>query len=100
MCGTFSVGTPCAVSATSTIPADQQQFASSSLTYGSASAIIMDDTSDQEVELDVLKSTATSSPEQGTTYWGIAVPGTIELAGSYTGLNTFTARTAEAIDWQ
>ena len=100
MCGTFSVGTPCAVSATSTIPADQQQFASSSLTYGSASAIIMDDTLDQEVELDVLKSTATSSPEQGTTYWGIAVPGTIELAGSYTGLNTFTARTAEAIDWQ
>jgi hypothetical protein len=60
----------------------------------------MDDTLDQEVELDVLKTTSTSTPEQGTTYWGIAVPGSIELAGIYTGLNTFTARTAEPGDWE
>jgi hypothetical protein len=100
MCGTFSATTTCPVSATSTIPADQQKFASSSLTYSSPSAIVMDDTLDQEVELDVLKTTSTSTPEQGTTYWGIAVPGSIELAGIYTGLNTFTARTAEPGDWE
>jgi len=100
MCGGFSVGSPCEESATSTIPADQQKFASSSILYANPSAIVMSSSSDQEVELDVLKTTATSTPQQGTTYWGIAVPGTIELAGSYTGLNTFTARTAEAIDWQ
>jgi len=100
MCGTFSVGTPCVESSTSTIPADQQKFASSSLTYASGLSIVMSSSTDNEVELDVLKTTSTSTPQQGTTYWGIAVPASIQLAGSYTGLNTFTARTAEAIDWE
>lgn len=100
MCNGFSIGSPCVESSTSTIPADQQKFASSSLTYSNPLAIIMSSSTDKEVELDVLKTTSTSTPQQGTTFWGIAVPGTIELAGSYTGLNTFTAKTAEAIDWQ
>jgi hypothetical protein len=52
-----------------------------------------------EVELDINKSISTSSPTYGDTYWGIAVPVTITLAGSYEGLNTFTAVTAEALDW-
>jgi hypothetical protein len=100
MCGTFTATSSCPVSSTSTIPADQQQFASSSLTYGNAAAIILNDAIDAEVELDVLKTTSTSTPQEGTTYWGIAVPGTIELAGFYTGLNTFTAVTAEPADWE
>jgi len=99
MCGTYSVSTPCPVSASSTIPSDQQKFASSSLSYASLDATILDQALDREVELDVPKTTSTSTPQQGTTYWGIAVPASITLAGNYTGLNTFTAKTAEEGDW-
>ena len=100
MCGTFAVGSPCPVSASSTIPADQQKFAATELSYASGSAIPLSAATSTELELDVLKTTSTSTPELGTTYWGIAVPVTITLAGNYTGLNTFTAKTAEPGDWQ
>lgn len=99
MCGTYSLSTPCPNSASSTIEEFNQQFASTSLTYGSPLALSLSSTTDQEIELDVPKTTATSTPQQGTTYWGIAVPVSITLAGNYTGLNTFTAVTAEALDW-
>jgi hypothetical protein len=101
MCGTFSVSNECQPSATSTIPEDEQQFASTSLAYGSPLALSLSSTTYQEVELDVAKTTSTSTVgwQQGTTYWGIAVPISITLAGNYQGLNTFMARTAEAVDW-
>jgi len=101
MCSTFSPTTTCPVSATSTIPDDQQQFASSSLAYNSPSALVLSSSTDQELELDIAKTTATTTSlwAEGTTYWGIAVPVTITLAGNYQGLNTFTARTAEDVDW-
>ncbi len=99
MCGTFAIGNECNASASSTIPESEQQFASTSVAYDGPLATSLSSTTPQEVELDILKSTSTSSPQQGTTYWGIAVPLTITLAGSYEGLNTLTARTAEAIDW-
>ncbi len=99
MCGTFSIGNECQPSATSTIAEDQQRFASTSLSYASPLALILSSTTPAEVELDVAKTTSTSTPNEGTTYWGIAVPISITLAGSYQGLNTFTAVTAEAADW-
>lgn len=98
MCGTYSVGTPCAPSATSTIPEDQQQFATTTYAYGSPLAITLSSTTQNEVELNVPKSTSTSTPATGVTYWGIAVPASITLAGSYEGLNTFYAVTDES--WQ
>lgn len=99
MCGTYSVSSPCPTSSTSTIPESEQHFASSSLSYNSVLALTLSSTSDQEVELDVPKTTSTSTPQEAVTYWGIAVPSSITLAGSYQGLNTFTAKTAEAADW-
>lgn len=99
MCGTYTVPTPCPVSSTSTIPENQQQFASTTLAYNSPLAFSLSSTTDQEVELDVAKTTSTSTPNFDRTYFGIAVPITITLAGSYQGLNTFTAVTAEALDW-
>jgi hypothetical protein len=97
MCDGFSIATPCFPNPTSTIPADQQQFSSSTFTYGAGVALAS--TTDAETELNVPKTTSTSTPNTGTTYWGIAVPIAITLAGNYTGLNTFTAQTAEAGDW-
>lgn len=99
MCGTFAVGNECPVSATSTIPEDQQKFSTTTLAYISPFAQILSSTTPNELELNVPKTTATSTPNEGTTYWGIAVPVSITLAGSYQGLNTFTAKTAEASDW-
>ena len=101
MCGTYTVATPCPSYATSTIPEDQQQFASTSLAYGSPLALSLSSTTNQEVELDIPKTTGTTTASwnTGDTYWGIAVPIAITLAGNYQGLNTFTARTAEAADW-
>jgi hypothetical protein len=99
MCGTYSVPTKCRVSATSTIPENQQKFSSSSLSYASAGSLTLSSTTAKEVELNVHKTTSTTTIQTGTTYWGIAVPIAITLAGSYKGLNSFIAKTAEAIDW-
>jgi hypothetical protein len=99
MCTTFAVGNECDPSATSTIPDNQQQFASTSLSYGSAFASILSSSTPVEVELDVPKTTSTTTPADGTTFWGIAVPATITLAGQYSGLNTYFGLTAEADDW-
>ncbi len=95
MCTTFSVSNECDVSATSTVPENQQKFASTSLSYGSGLATTLSSSSPQEIELNVLKPTSTTTPTQGITYWGIAVPISITLAGSYEGLNTFTAVRSE-----
>jgi hypothetical protein len=95
MCTTFAVGNECAVSATSTVPESQQKFATTSLAYGSLLATTLSSTTYQQIELDVAKTTSTSTPSQGVTYWGIAVPISITLAGSYEGLNTFTAVRSE-----
>lgn len=100
MCGTFAVGNECPNDPTSTIAESQQQFSSTSLAYNSPLAVTLSSTTPAEVELDVLKTTSTSSPEAGVTYWGIGVPISVTLAGSYQGLNTFTAVTAEPEDWQ
>ena len=99
MCTTFAVGNECPVSTTSTVPENQQKFASTSLSYGSVLALSLSSTSPTEVELDINKTTSTSTPSSGLTYWGIAVPSSITLAGSYEGLNTFYGVTAEPGDW-
>lgn len=99
MCTTFwdTPGLECQPSATHTIPALLQEFASTTFTYGDGLA--MSSTSVTELESNIPKSTSTSSPSSGITYWGISVPGTISLAGSYTGMNSYQAVTAETADW-
>ncbi len=99
MCGGFTVLVPCAPNPAATIPEDQQQFSTTSLAYNSPLALSLSSTTDTELELNVAKSISTSTPNSGTTYWGIEVPLSITLAGAYSGLNTFTAVTAEAADW-
>lgn len=111
MCGTFTTSTHCPVSASSTIPDWRQQFSSTTELYdtdalfGGAGldplVLQLSSSTDQELELNVQKATSTLLGEvtRGTSYWGILVPGSITLAGNYTGLNTFTAVAAEPEDW-
>ena len=97
MCPGFAVGSPCANSASSTIPDFQQEFGTSSVSYGSG--YNLSSSTQQLLELRVPKTTSTSTPEEGVTYWGIEVPIAITVAGAYTGLNTFYAVTSSSTHW-
>ncbi|MAZ30316.1 hypothetical protein CL655_03470 [bacterium] len=98
---TFTVGgcpNVASTTATSSIAEYQQEYATSSLPYGSGQDLPAT-TSAQRLRLGVLKPTATSTQPSGTTYWGIEVPGTITLAGLYTGRNEFVAQTSSSTRW-
>lgn len=97
MCTSYSGVTPCAPSATSTIAESEQRFATSTVSY--AAATPLSSTTPQEVEINVLKSTSTSTPATGDAYWGIRVPASITFAGDYTGENTFYAVVSESVQW-
>ncbi|MCA9358776.1 hypothetical protein KC926_01065 [Candidatus Kaiserbacteria bacterium] len=100
MCGTFTPATECPVSATSTIPESEQKFGTSTLfAYAGPEALTLSSSTAQELEINVNQTSATSTQLTKDTYWGIAVPITITLAGNYTGLNTFVGKIAEPADW-
>jgi hypothetical protein len=102
MCPTYTGGTPCNNSATSTIDDFRQVFtATSSATYASASTSgnNLSSTTAKELELNVPKSTATTTPATAKAYWGILIPGTISLSGDYTGRNTYIAVQGESAQW-
>ena len=101
MCGTYTSAVSCPNSASSTIDANYQVFATSSVTYGSASSsgFILSSTTPVELEVNIQKSTSTVTQASGETFWGIEVPIAITLAGAYTGENTFTVVTSEPGEW-
>ncbi len=101
MCSTYTNASPCLPSLTSTIPESEQVFATSSVTYTTAEGLgsTLSSTTPKEIEINIPKSTSTSTPAQRNAYWGIRVPGTITFAGAYTGQNTFTARVGETAQW-
>lgn len=95
MCPTYPT---CTGNATSTIFANNQKYSSTSQTY--ASAIFTLNNTPQTDFLRVPKSTSsTSSPNRKITYWGILVPGTITLSGSYIGRNTILGVTSPSSAW-
>lgn len=91
----FAVGT-CPVTSTSSIPETQQEYATSSFSYGAGTDLT---NVDATLDLNVLKPTATSTQTSGVTHWLLQVPGTISLAGAYTGRNSFTAVTSDSSQW-
>ena len=97
MCPGYTTGTPCSPSATSTIPAAEQEFATSEVAYGSGIALAS--TSATTLDISILKTTSTSTFSAKATYWGIAVPSSITYAGAYTGENTFTAVLSHPSEW-
>lgn len=97
MCINFATGNECPNSATSTVPAEEQVYATSSVAY--ASGVALSSTTNAELELDVRKSTSTVTQSTGITFWGIRIPASITLAGNYKGENTFTAIVGESSRW-
>lgn len=101
MCTNFSNAVACRNSATSTIADFNQVFATSSVSYAFATSAgrTISSTTQKELEVNVRKSTSTSLYATGRTYWGIRVPITITLAGSYTGNNTIYGKVGEPAQW-
>ena len=83
---------------TKTITVDNQHFATSSVSYASGNALTAS-TSPSSLAIHVQKTTATSSIQSKNTWWGINVPSTITVAGSYKGQNTITAVESSAAFW-
>lgn len=97
MCTTYTGSTPCPQSASSTIQEREQVFATSSVTYAQGTAL--SSTTPQVIQINVPKSTATSTQANRNAFWGIRVPGTITFAGDYKGENTFTAILSNSTEW-
>jgi len=102
MCPPFvSTSSDCSLAPTSTVFTQFQKFASSSVSYSSPFAQSLPTTSEAlpaGLDLNVAETVSTSTFATGTTYWGIAVPASITVAGSYTGLNTIYGGIVDA-DW-
>jgi hypothetical protein len=94
MCSSFP---SCPVSATSTIPVGQMTYASSVVPYASGITLLANPGA--LFPINIPKSISTSTPAAGSTFWGIAVPSTIQLSGAYTGQNTFVAVTSNPANW-
>lgn len=101
MCGDYTSVTPCPNSASSTIPESEQVFGTSSINYADAvtAGNVLSSSTQQLLDLNVLKPTATNTQPAGVTYWGIRVPGTITRAGLYTGENTFFGILSDPSQW-
>ena len=101
MCPQYTSAVTCPNSSTSTIPENLQVFATTSVAYATAQGAgnVLSSSTQTELELNVPKSTATSTQESGDTYWGIEVPASITLAGAYTGENTFFGAVSEPAEW-
>lgn len=97
MCPGFTTLLDCPNSASSTVPEFEQEFGTSTLAYGSGTDL--SSTTPALLEIRVPKSTSTSTPNERPTYWGINVPGTITVAGAYTGLNTFAVVASPGANW-
>jgi len=101
MCEYYTSAVTCLPSATSTIAAPFQVFATSTVTYGTATTAgyTLSSTTVKQLELNILKPTSTATGTTGTTYWGIEVPDTITRAGIYTGENTIWGVSGEPNRW-
>lgn len=97
MCTTYTNSNLCPNSATSTIPESEQVFATSTVAYAQGTPI--SSTTPAFVDINVPKSTATSTQADADAYWGIRVPASITFAGDYSGQNTFTARVSSSTQW-
>jgi hypothetical protein len=105
MCGTYTPATPCNLLATSsTIPQNNQKYGTSSARLytdatSSGAFHLPASTSPATLNIQIPKALSVSTSTTGTTFWGIAVPVAIQLAGTYTGQNTFMAAVSATNTW-
>lgn len=96
MCVTFPT---CTNNATSTIYVPYQHYSLAAATAYASGNQLSTSTAPSFVNVDILKTTATSAPASDITYWGIEVPSTITFAGDYIGRNYIDAVVAPSGEW-
>ncbi len=78
------------------IAVGNQKYASSSVAYASGASLLVSPGS--ELELDLPKTTTSSSPETTDIWWGIEIPSP-QVVGTYTGTTTFESKVNEVSSW-
>lgn len=104
MCPDSYIGAPgtCPAAATSSIAEGNQAYGTSTaVTWGTTTTATRNilTTTPAELEINIPKTQSTTTPQALPAYWGIGIPGTVTLAGVYTGLNTFTVVSSEPSEW-
>jgi len=98
MCTNYSTSTECTpTTTTSTIVVTEQRYATSALAYASGTPLQLNPGAN--LNLNVKKTTATGTPQTADVIWGVNVPATITLSGSYTGRNTIVGIKGNAQEW-
>jgi hypothetical protein len=83
------------VSGIYSIASQQQRFATSAVSYSSASSL---SGTEQELEFNLPKTVTSTNPYSDDIWWGIQIPIPQQI-GSYTGLNTFIGKKNELGAW-
>ena len=78
------------------IPVENQHYATSSVSFDTAIAL---STSSTDFALHCPKTTTTLDPATADTWWGLRVPTSTNVAGAYTGQNTFVAVESSSTYW-
>jgi len=79
-----------------TIVVGKQKYATSSETYALSTSLLV--SPGAELELDLPKTTASSSPATDDVWWGIEIPAGQNF-GTYSGTTTFEAKKNEVGAW-
>jgi hypothetical protein len=89
----------CSGQATSTIFVENQRYSTSSATLFGSGTQLVASTSAALLEIGINKTSSTTAPASGDTFWGIFVPGTITFAGDYVGRNYIDAVISPSSSW-
>ncbi|MDX1535439.1 MAG: hypothetical protein R3346_01625 [Candidatus Spechtbacterales bacterium] len=102
MCTTFNPGSPpnygCNQNTSDTIFSTSQKYDTATFDYTVGGNALPESPADA-VAINVPKTTNEASPASGLTYWGIEVPSTITLAGSYSGQNSIVGTESAVANW-
>lgn len=79
------------------IPVNNQEYSLAPFTFGSGTDLTLS-ASPVEVEINIMKTTVSVSPQSDLVYWGLSVPAAAP-SGTYTGQNTITAVKGEVVEW-
>ncbi len=76
-----------------------QKVSTSTFSSYASGTVLSGSTTPTSILVNVPKTIATSSPQNRDTYFGIQIPITITLAGSYSGQDTITAKKSNPSNW-
>jgi hypothetical protein len=102
MCTNWTAPDSCdagGINPASEIAVSNQRISTTSLATYASGATLTSSSSPYSLLINIQKTTATSSPQNKNTYFGIQIPIAITVAGSYTGQDTIVGKVSDAANW-